>query len=621
MLSLCTLFLLVLGLTYAAHSAHAYSCTFTSTEPTNDFSLPANWTDCGGSAPSLTDDILIPMGEIAELTVFSNQVNNANVSGTILGTDKNLVIMGDTYIDVTGFVTSTSGLINFNGSTFRNDGLVGTNSGTIVNNNNGTNNGTIDIGAGQFNTWILTNNGTVNGGSGLIRMDAYGASWVNAGAGVLNPQVGTVRVGGIAVQQLPFPTLYNLHIPSGPGGIFTTSTVITNSLTIDAGGALHADIYDVDIFGAGTNAIDGTLDTDSGSIVFATGTTAIAGTLESLGSGHILIESGNFSIDPGGVVTSTSGSLVFQVPFTSAGEIGNSTGDIWFQAAFVNGGTVNLGSGTATATAAVNNTGGTFNGGSATFVILDDFSGGVFNPQTGLVHFQTPGSSIQMSDFHDILFSGGVSYTMTNPSYTVTGSVEVATGTSLMLMSDTGLSVAGRFVVAGTFNLQSGHATTTGEFIITSTGEFENAGGGMPDVIEDNLTVVGSFYNGGALSCFKNCSFKLYSHLINNGSSLNTSNIDFLLLGNDDQAFPGLALLKSLTLRKTGGNAIISATTTISHSLVVESGALNMLSSDLFVQGTSTIGVAGVVTSTSGWLTFYGAVTSTGAIGSIAGKI
>lgn len=620
---LCSLFFVVLGSTcLLSHPAQAANnCVYTSTEITNDYQLPANWSGCAGGAPGAFDNALIPAGQTAVITNFTTDVGNLNVSGTIQVLHRTYLIGGNTYIDVGGMVTSTSGIIAFNGATFRNDGSVGTNNGTIVSNNAGTNNGTIDIGAGTFNSWTMTNNGAVNGGTGTLYIQAYGDAWATGGLGVFNPQSGTVRMDGIGAHQLTLTNLHNLRISTAAGVTVMNSPVtLSGNLTIDTGATLNVSGSTFSVNGAIANSIAGTLLTNTGPVSISNGNTTVNGTLKTFGSGTITVTDGSLSVGAAGYVTSTSAALIFHTPVTNTGLMGSSAGDIWFDSTLSNSGTIDVGSGITTTTGAVSNS-GTVNGNSGTLVILDDFSaGGTFNPGTGLVRFHTPGSGILLPSFHDVIFEGGVMYTLTLPETVVGGTAMITTGTTLGLSTDHGFSVAGAFTIAGLFDLGGGKATTTGLLLITPTGEFANTGSMLGDPLDDALVATAAVENRGIFGFAVTSTLRLSSHLVNGGLTLDLTKANVVFFGPLNQGLPGMDVA-TLTVEKPLGTVSLSAVSHIAGPLIVTSGALDVGSGTLITASTTSIGTFGVVTSTSGTLTFGGPVTSTGAIGTITGDV
>ncbi len=400
-----------------SHSAYAGTCTFASTEPTNNWKIAANW-GCGG-VPTSTSPVVIPAATTTYILAdAAATAGSVTITGTLKPWGSTLSINGNwtrtgtftagtSTVDFTGTaaqtinsvttfnnvtVTKASGTVTAAAAVTINGTLATTGGGTLdmqgnalsvalttaigalttVTSTSGTltftgavtNSGAIgSVDGGKMFGSTLANSGTLNIGSGV----ATSTGTLDNSGGTINGDTGTLIL--LANFVSPAPGTFN----SGTG-------------TVRLGGGADQSIRgyeynNVEVFKTGGTA------TLTGANALFGGTLFVAGGTLSAGAANLLVLN-NTTIIPGGTVTSTTGLLDFFSAVGNSGNVGSSSGDIVFEADLINNGTLNVGSGTVTTTMSIFSIPGIINGNSGTLVITDSWpTGGTFNRGSGTVRY------------------------------------------------------------------------------------------------------------------------------------------------------------------------------------------------------------------------------------------
>lgn len=597
-LFLCAFLVLsVIGFFSGGAYARAAVCEFSATEATNDFNNASNWS-CGGApaVPGVTDDVVIPASTSTNVTA-SVTINALFVTGTLMVADgQTLTISGNADVAAGGVVTTTAGTIIFNGATVTNAGGIGVGTGLIVFNNNITNNGVIDVGNGIVNAWVTNNAlpGIINGGSGEYYI---GNSFTQSGT--FNAQSGTVRMNGLFAQSVPAINYYNLRVSNTGGTVsLSTDTTVSGLLTLDSSVTLSAGTNNLTVSGGGILNIPAAavLQSTSGNIAFTSANITNNGVIRATGGGNLSF-SAYMGVGATGMVTTTSGVVSFGGLVDSSGSIGTETGGILFSGAFSDtGGRLDLGAGTVTTTGNATST-GTINGGSGTLVILGEFAndGATIDPGTSIVRYQSASGSANLGlfSYYDVSLESAGSYALRSGT-AISHDLAIGAGSSLTLGSGR-LSVGGATNIQGVLELNGSQATSTGALTVGALGTLQNSSGIATLALGDNYT---------------------------NGNETSLNSVRVRLVGDNNQYLDGF-IASSLDLAMTGGySALLNASSTIVGSFYAPgNGSLSAEGNTLTIGGSAVIGSLGVVTSTSGTLIFQGAATSSGAIGTVNGRI
>lgn len=423
--------------------ASAATCTFASTESTNDFNLNVNWS-CG-TAPTSADLVVVPAGTSTTMTA-SSTIGDLNATGTINTATFNLTVAGTATIPAGGVVTSTSGTLNFNGAV-SSTGSIGSVSGNMLFNSTLSLNGALDVGSGTATTTGATTFAsgiaTVNNNSGTFVLTTGGT-----GNPIYNRGTGTFRVAGSTDVQAFSGVLYN------------------NFVSIKTAGTVD--------FGSSSNTILGTLTMSGGTL------DSVAGNLTVVGAATL------FS---GTTVTSTSGTLTFTGAVSSTGSIGSSSGNMLFAGSYVNNGTFNVGSGTATTTQTYINNGTTYGGSGILSPIADIYNNGTFVPQTGTVRFISTLNATQL-----ITGTGGFNFgTLTIDNSSVITSLGTNVSSTIFTLSSGAFDLNGyRFAATSSFSNTGGYISVNSGTLVgaLTTSDFTNASG----TVVTSLTNPGSMY-------------------------------------------------------------------------------------------------------------------------------
>ncbi len=441
--SLFLLSFVFLFFAFQASHASAATCTFASTESTNDFNLNANWS-CG-TAPTVADLVVVPAGTSTTMTA-SSTVGDLNATGTINTATFNLTVAGTATIPSGGVVTSTSGTLTFTGAV-SSTGSIGSVSGNMLFSSTLSLNGTLNVGSGTATTTgaatFATGIATVNNNSGTFVLMASGT-----GNPIYNRGTGTFRVAGSTDLQAFSGVLYNDFVSIKTAG------------TVD--------------FGSSSNTILGTLTMNGGSLDSA------AGNFTVVGASTILA---------GATVTSTSGTLTFTGAVSSTGSIGSSSGNMLFTGTYVNNGTFDVGSGTATTTQTFINNGTTYGGSGIFSPESDIYNNGTFAPQTGTVRFISTLNATQ-----SINGTSGFSFgTLTIGNSSVITTLAANVSSTSFTLSSGALDVNGyRFAATSSFSNTGGYINVNSGTLVgaLTTSDFTNASG----TVVTSLTNPGSMY-------------------------------------------------------------------------------------------------------------------------------
>lgn len=593
-------------------SAAAATCTFTSTEVTNDFNRDDNW-DCG-HAPTADDDVVIPLGEEAILTAPAT-FGALTVAGTLNGDAFNLNATSTVVVESTGVVTSTTGDIYFgvNGgftpetTSVSSSGAIGSSYGAITFTSPLENNGTIQGGTvayfpaftgtvSFFN--LVENNGTISGTASYIMLYStltnngtydnqrasslfYGA-FNNQAAGTLKGGSGTLLIAagitnsGLIAPETGYiaynvndsvptdvlPIVYNhLNITGYVTGtaFLAASTTVMGNLVIYSPARLNTQGFDLTVLGS-VSAVSGV------SLHFGTGAVDIGG------AAYI-----------NGEMSATSARIMFRQSVTVDSE-----------------GSLSLGAASVTSTNFITNQ-GTINGETSTIAFTDlgglgNAAGGVFHPGTSTIrYYTTGGAAVEAGSYYnlELLSSPG---TFSFGTDTSIGGNLVLGADALLSVATEGVLIGGTTTVDGTLDVAAGHVTSTGDFTVNASGAFLSSGGG-----DATLALGGNYSVAGA-------------------SDLGLFHVT--IIGSGNQYLDGF-IASRLTLDQTGGySAVLVASSTVLGSLIgAGEGSLNVDEQDLTVLGDVNIGSLSVVTSTSGTILFQGSVTSSGAMGTVTGDI
>lgn len=622
----------MLFLSAQIHSVSAATCTFDHTAD-NEYNNATNYTDCG-HVPLPGDDLIIPPGETVGSAATAVNVNSLLIgAGGVLGINGNALTVTASSTLNGGAVTSTSGTMNF-GTTLDvltggevvsfsaggdiTVGGVAASTGTIhcvsCNMSFGSlfwNAGVLSIGSGAATaTGNLINMGTIYGDTGRLNV---GADFANGGT-FSATSTGVFSIYGTAVQNIAGATFNNVS-SSKTGG---TATFV------------------------GDTAINGALDItgDGGTISSATNT---------------LVIGGETSILSGGTLTSTSGNTTHNAAVSSTGSISSASGNRLFTTTLQNNGTFSVGAGVATATLALTSPAGSTINVNAGKLDVDSAwtMDGTFNAGTGFVRFFGGADQVAPAVTFNNLDIRNTNATVTlSGDTTINGDLVITTSTvasafniqgrtvsvggaltnSGVLYIGTGsLSVAGISVNNGVFRNSAGTATfadavTNNSILYTVTGNilfsssFANVSGGI-SVGAGTVTSTGNFTNSPGAQVDGS------TGRLDIVSAFSINNADFVadagtvrFFGVTDQVAP-LVTYNDLEVRNSSATLTLSGDTTVGGTLIVasSSAALNAGTNALSVTGSSTNN--GVVTSTSGVMTFGGTFNNNLNLGTVTGQL
>ncbi|MFA6100129.1 MAG: hypothetical protein WC750_04650 [Patescibacteria group bacterium] len=481
-----------------------------------------------------------------------------------------------------GTTTSTSGTLTFTDAV-TNSGSIGSVDGNKMFGLTLANSGTLNIGSGiATTTGNVTGAGTINGNTGtLIILADFTAGTFNSGVGTA-----TVKFNGAADQSIKGLAFNDVIVEKTAG----TVTFITTNAFI--GGTL--------------GVWDGTL---------------------SAGSVNLTVLN-NATIVPGGMVTSTTGNLDFISAVGNSGNVGSSEGDIFFEGALLNSGTVDVGSGYTTTTDDISST-GTINGNSGTLTVVAGWAaGGAFNRGTGTVRYAgVADQDLRGGYTYNNLVIRTTGVALADANVTVAGTLGVQSGSTLNAATRT-LAVTGVTTNAGTATSTTGTLTFTGA--VTNSGNIGSVSGNKlfgDTLVSSGNLIVGSGYTTSTGNLTNTGTVKVNTGKLilladYSGAGTFTANTGTVYLdGTNPQSIKGEAF-NNLVVRKASNTATIAtADATVGGTLTTSGGGkLDTQTRSLSITGLSTIGSGTTVTSTSGVLTFTGAVTNAGSIGSVNGN-
>ena len=578
----CCAFLLAFFVFHTGN-VQAAECTFDSTVAGNDFNLAANWTGCGGVAPTASDVAIVPAATSTTMTA-SSTVGALNATGTINADIYNLTVGGVTTIPAGGVVTSTSGTLTFTG-VVSSTGSIGSVTGDMLFNAlnaDNQNNGTLDIGSGTATTtgnWINAGTGTIFGRGGTFSINGHLTN-----NGTFNAGTGTFRITGNASQTLTGGLLFNNFLSIKFGGSFSlsSSSTILGTLSMNgSGGTLNAGANNLTVVGVST-------------------------------------------LSASTAVTSTSGLLTFTGAVSSTGAIGSVSGNMLFGSTLQNNGTFNVGSGTATTTGNLTSP-GIINGGSGTLAVLASITANgtsSFNAQTGTLRFfgaagQTMFITGSLNNV-EVIKSAGGSVTLSAHPPTIGGTFVMSGGSVPVPFNVAALSltVTGASTIGANYTVTSTSGTITLNGPVTSTGSIGsssgtitlgstlqnngtfNVGSGTTVSVAANATSTGTINNGGGTLIF-------LGNFNNTGTYEQSGTTRFA--GSSLQTLSGNGItFATLVLANTSGG-VTTGVNVSSTSFTLSSGTLN-LSGYRFAATSSFSNTGGYINVNSG--TLVGAMTS-----------
>ncbi len=556
-------------------NVQAATCTFASTEATNNFNLAANWS-CG-HAPVTGDDAFVPSGTSTTLTA-SSTFDTLTATGTVNAAAFNLTVSATTTVLTGGVVTSTSGTLTLTGAV-TSTGAIGSSQGNIFLGTYISNNGTFDVGAGNTTAtgafYVLAPGGVLNNGSGRLELRGPLSSSGGPSFGTYNAQSGTIVFS--------------------PGSQTTNQGLVFNNVIFTGTGLNVANF-------SGSSTVLGTLTGNGGSFSVATNDLTVIGSTTLLS---------------GATVTSTSGTLTFNGTVTSTGSIGSVSGNMLFSSTLQNNGTLNIASGTATSTGNLTNA-GTINGNTGTLSILADFTNsgsGAFNPQSGTVRVSgianqsLPGGVYgnTYNNFESLKTSGTVSFA---GNVTIGGTTTLHGGETLSALANN-LQFISTLAIPAATTVTSTSGTLIFSGAVTSTGSIGSSSGNMlfGSTLQNNGTL-----DIGASAFATSTGNATSTGTIHNGSGT------LVFLGNFNntgtyQAQSGTAKFAGSSLQTLSGNGISFATLVLANtsggvttgvnvsstSFTLSSGTLN-LSGNRFAATSSFSNTGGYINVNSGTL-------------------
>jgi hypothetical protein len=216
----------------------------------NDFNTAGNWT-CG-AVPTPADAVFISSGQTVTMSA-SATINSLAVSGTLDVLTFTLQATSTVSIDQGAYVSSTSGIMQFQSVT--STGSLGTLSGGITVTSTFQNNGYFSLEGGSATTtgdMINAFGSTLVGGGGTFAMlGNFNAS------GTFSAATGTVRFAGSNAQYMEAASFYDLTIAKGDGTVATMAGdfTVTDAFLFETG------LFDV---GTQTLTVSGSTYTNSG---------------------------------------------------------------------------------------------------------------------------------------------------------------------------------------------------------------------------------------------------------------------------------------------------------------------------------------------------------------------
>ena len=311
----------------------------------------------------------------------------------------------------------------------------------------------------------------------------------------------------------------------------------------------------------------------------------------------------SFGVPAGGYVTSTSGTLHVQGVASIDGTASTTNGNFLFDSTFIvnNGGVWDIAGGSATATGRLTiASGGTMIMGAGVLDVGNDFlnNGGTFTKGTGTVRPTSGGAqafpcTVDFYNFTSLKTGGTLTFQASIGDNTMT----ISNGLTMSGLDTMTLGNACRLIVTPAWTIPSGSTFNIATHSLTSTGSLTNAG--TFNAGSGTLDLNGNFVNTGTFAA-QTGTVRVY--------------------GTADQALAGV-LYNDLTSLKSSGTATFAASSTVLGALTMNGGTLSSGTSNMTVVGASSIISGATVTSTSGTLTFTGAATSTGSIGSVSGNM
>ncbi len=350
--------------------------------------------------------------------------------------------------------------------------------------------------------------------------------------------------------------------------------------------------------GGGGSAYDGTLELYTNAVFDATGseTHSIGGSLISGTGASIDDETSTFVFTTSGAgrTVDTNSSSLYDATFNGSGSwtVTNTTFDIGNDFTVAQG-TVTLPSATTTVTGSLSVTGGSFTS-----------SGGTMVFNSGSAETIRPRSS----SFGTLVVNGVGSFSLQGGYATTTGDVRIVDGS---FTSATGtLTIGGNFINSDVFVHGSGELrfTSAGAVVVTaSTSDLYSttfAGGGAYTFTNTNVALLGSLTIQSGAVTLATGTMSIGGSLLNTGGSFNNASGSILFNSSDTGEIinPGNSLFHNVTLASGGGGWTISAnaTTTGNFSLTSASSFTQSSSTRLYVGGVFTNLVGGAPTTWTG---------------------
>ncbi len=349
--------------------------------------------------------------------------------------------------------------------------------------------------------------------------------------------------------------------------------------------------------GAGS-AYDGTLELYTNAIFDATGseTHTIGGSLISGSGATIDDETSTFIFTTTGAsrTIDTNNNSFYNATFNGSGSwtVTNTTLDIGNDFTITQG-AVTLPSATTTITGSLSVTGGSFDANSGT-MIFNSGSSETIRPRN--------------SGFGTLLLNGAGSFSLQGGHATTTGDVRIIDGT---FTSATGtLAVGGNFINSDTFTHGSGvlRFTSAGSVVVTaSTSDLYStsfSGGGSYSFSDTNVAILGDLSIGSGSVSLATGTMSIGGSFLNTGGSFNNASGTILFNSSNTGEIinSGNSLFHTVTFASAGGGWTITnnATTTGNFSLTSATNFTLSSSTSLFVGGVFTNLVGGAATTWTG---------------------
>jgi fibronectin-binding autotransporter adhesin len=547
-------------------------------------------------AITLTDGSTYTAGA-STTTSLTGTLNLGTTTGSTLALAGNLRLTGTGTLSGPGSVTMTGGQIGTDGNgrtlnvssgtTIQGSGTVGSNVGTVSQNMNLVNSGTIDGNvSGSGNSLTIGGNGTVITNTGTFEATAGGTLNLSTAAAIGN-NGGNITASGAGSTVNVSTTIQGGTLNTSGGGVMQTVTAATldgstHAITISDGSTYTA--------ASGLTTILGTLNlgTSTGGTLALSGQLRLQGTTTFMGPGSVTM-SGNGQIGTdgngrtlinqsliqgSGVIGSNIGSLTSNLTMSNSGTVNaNSSGNtLTIQGT---GGTTNTGvleatsGGILSLTSGVNNNGGniTASGAGSTVDITRPIEGGTLNTSSGGVMQTVTAATLDGSSLGAITISDGSTYT-----------AGAGTVTSVLGTLNLGTSTGGTLALGGDMQLVRTE-TLSGPGSLTMTAGSQIGTDGNGRTLINNALIQGAGVIGSSTNPLSNNLALNNTGTVNANSSGNTLTI----AGTNGTTNTGILKatgggILSLTagVNNNGGNITATGTgSTVSVNTSIQGGTLN----------------------------------------------